>query len=176
MLARMAANLAAVAGDECVCQCHRDSSIRHVAACCAHCAGCDTKVRTPALTTHQPDHCAGFRAGRLSLRVDAVVCAVAGLVWLVLGFTHALTSMAWHVVIGVALILWAVVLLLAPRSLPLRGVLALVTVMNVVALIATIVAAIVADGAALTTIAVIAAVVIVLFAVWEYLALQHSDA
>lgn len=176
MLTPMASDLSAVAGDECVCRCHRDPSIRHVAACCAHCSGCDTRVRVAALTTHQPDHCVGFRAGRKALFADALVCIAAGLAWIVVGFTHALMPTVGHGAIGLLLILWGVFLWLAPGRLPLRAVLLLVTFANAAGLIAAIVAAVLVSGTALTTVLAVAAAVIAVFAVWEWLALRQTQA
>ncbi len=176
MLTAMASDLSAVAGDECVCRCHRDSSIRHVAACCAHCAGCDTRVRAAVLTTHQPDHCVGFRAGRKALFADAVVCLLAGVAWIVLGFTHALMPTVGHGAIGLLLMLWGVFLWLGPGRLPLRGVLALVTLVNAIALVAAIVGAILVSGTALTTILAVSAAVVAVFTLWEWLALHQTQA
>ncbi|GAB11222.1 hypothetical protein GOARA_065_00150 [Gordonia araii NBRC 100433] len=173
----MTTSVEAVAGDECVCVCHRDPSVRHAVACCADCAECGTRVQTAALATHQPARCSGFRSGRLALRADAIVCVLAGAALLVLGGVNPVMPAVLHVILGVALAVWGVGLWFAPSRWPLRAVLAAVTAANLGATVALVVAgiAIRSDGA-LRWMVLLAAVVVVLFAVWEWVALRQTQA
>lgn len=132
----MTASLDAVAGDECVCPCHRDPSIHHVMACCADCEHCGTKVITPALPTHRPGRCGGFRSGRLAVQADAVVCVLVGLALVVLGFVHTVMPAVLQVVLGVLIAGWGIGLWLAPRRWPLRAVLTVVIAVNLLVVIA----------------------------------------
>ncbi|MFT3900065.1 MAG: hypothetical protein QM728_07480 [Gordonia sp. (in: high G+C Gram-positive bacteria)] len=172
----MATNLEVIAGDECECPCHRDPSIHHVMACCADCAECRTRVRTAALATHKPARCGGFRIGRLALRVDAVVCLLAGVALVVAGFTRGFMPVALHVVVGVLLALWGIGLWVAPSRRPLRAVLAVVLAVNVVAAIALVVVGLVAssDGD-LKPIAMVAAVVVIAISAWEWVGLRRTQ-
>lgn len=172
----MTASLDAVAGDECVCPCHRDPSIHHVMACCADCEQCSTRVVTPSLRTHRPVRCAGFRSGRLALGADAVVCVLAGLALVVLGLVHSVLPTARPVVLGALIALCGVALWLAPRRWPLRAVLALGTAANLVVVIAlgAIAIAVKSNGPS-RWIAVVAAAVVATFGAWEWLALRKTQ-
>ncbi len=170
----MATNFEVIAGDECVCLCHRDPSVHHVAACCADCAHCRTRVRADALATHPSRRCAGFRIGRVALRADAVVCVLAGLALIVTGFARSVLPLPVHLLVGVIVGLWGVGLWLAPARWPLRAVLAVVAAVNLLALLVLDVVALMSHGP-VRTVALAAAVVVLLFAVVQWLALRRTQ-
>ncbi|MFT4200669.1 hypothetical protein [Gordonia sp. (in: high G+C Gram-positive bacteria)] len=172
----MAVNLDPLAGDECVCPCHRDPSIHHVMACCADCADCDTRVKTASLDTHKPARCGGFRIGRIALRADAGVCVLAGIALIVTGFVHEVMPVAAHLVIGIILALWGLGLWLAPSRWPLRAVLAVVVLVNLIATIALIIVGLMAsaDGT-VKPLALIAAVIVIAITAWEWVGLRRTQ-
>lgn len=173
----MSTSVEVIAGDECVCPCHRDPSIHHVVACCADCADCSTRVVTAALPDHQPTRCAGFRWGRLALRVDAGVCLVAGVAVVIAALVaHSTVPTAVAVVLGIVVAAWGIGLWFAPTRSPLRAVLAVVTAVNLVAALALLVVAIVASDGGLRLVSLIAAVVVALFALWDVFALRKTQA
>lgn len=175
----MATDLSELAGDECMCICHRDSSVRHAVACCAQCPECSTRVRSTEVNDgHRPKHCAGFRLGRITVRVDAAVCLLAGIALIVLAVVHPIMPVAAHGAVGVISFIWGIFLSAAPGRIPLRAVLITATVVNVIALIVLLAAGLAVswDHSVVRTLAVIAAVVVAIFTVVEALALVWTTA
>lgn len=170
----MAANLDVIAGDECVCACHRDPSIHHVVACCADCDGCATRVTTVALPTHKPGRCSGFRTGRSALQADAVVCVIAGIALVVTAFVWSFMPIWAHIVLGLVAIVSGIGVWFAPSRQPLRAVLALTTAMDLVATVVFVVIGLLVDGRA-RPVAFIAAAVFALFAIWKWVALRKTQ-
>ncbi|WP_024357178.1 hypothetical protein [Leucobacter chironomi] len=118
----------------------------------------------------------GERLGRLSLRLDAAYCGLlgAGVALAAPAIAPTLALPAWLVAaVGVAVVVWAGLILLMLARLPLRTALRLVMIANLLA--AAAVAAVSATGAAvLVALAVLAiAVDIALFAASQAVALRR---
>jgi hypothetical protein len=170
----MAANLDVIAGDECVCACHRDPSIHHVVACCADCDDCATRVTTIALPTHKPGRCSGFRTGRLALQVDAVVCVLAGIALVVTGFVWSFMPIWLHIVLGLVALASGINLWFTASRQPLRAVLALTLALDLMATVVFIVIGLLTDGRP-RPVAFFAAAVFALFAIWKWVALRKTQ-
>ncbi|MFT3715054.1 MAG: hypothetical protein QM774_03650 [Gordonia sp. (in: high G+C Gram-positive bacteria)] len=170
----MVDQLQVLAGDECECLCHRNPSVQHVVACCGQCDDCRTRVRRDALETH-PARCAGFRMGRLALRVDANVCIVAGIALIVAGFVHPIAPLGWHSGIGIFSILFGAALLWAPSRYPVRGLLAGVIALGIVTVVALVILAIAASSTPLVVVASVGAAVVAALAIWERIALRKTQ-
>ncbi len=145
-------------------------------ACCADCEHCGTKVITPALPTHRPGRCGGFRSGRLAVQADAVVCVLVGLALVVLGFVHTVMPAVLQVVLGVLIAGWGIGLWLAPRRWPLRAVLTVVIAVNLLVVIALfIVGGLATPDTTLRPLAFAAAMVVAAFGLWEQVALRKTQ-
>lgn len=114
--------------------------------------------------------------GRLALKVDAVVCIVAGLAFFIAAFFGAVLPVWLQFVVGAVVALWGVFLWTSIPRPPLRVLLIAAVVVDAVALIALVIIAIVASSTALVTIAWIAAVVVAVFLLWQALTLQATGA
>lgn len=118
----------------------------------------------------------GERIGRWSLRLDAAYCAVLGtaVAFAAPVLTDAVRLPVWTLIaLGVAVIAWAVLILVMMARMPLRSVLRVVMVVNLLA--AAVIAAV--SGVAATVLVVLAilaiAVDVALFAGSQFIALRR---